>query len=368
MSGNNAFNKSMNGIVSLDTGGTTIEGEIITTDTINCQTINATTANLSPTINTSQIFTDFIATAANPFISILGDVKYNNNLYVDNIYANLGTTVNINNTLKTTRFDSVDPTSAMNVLASHTGIINMGGSASVFRLGSITTPVRCAYVAVASTDLCNKDYVDSVSGSSLLSATNVWTGASNTFNNDITASMVGSSTGDFQNPTATGTCRFARNTTSGTVTLANSQTTGILNIATQTGRTGAINIGAITSTTTNNGILNCNDGTSIYTVWGKASIVFTGGVDYNIVSGNINNIFMVVVNGVNPRSIQMPARKIGQIIIIRSIASVSNSISVSLISGGNFYNPGQTTTALFYSLPPGGTVNYFDNGSNWISF
>jgi hypothetical protein len=272
MSGNGSYIKSMNGIVSLNTGSTIIEGTGITTDTIDCQTINAVTANISSTINTAIIYTD-------------------------NIFSNLTTSVNINNSLKTTRLDSINTTSGYSLLTNHTGALNMGGSASVIRLGSATTPVRTLFVPVGSDDLCNKDYVDSaVSGGSLLSTTNVWTGASNTFNN-------------------------------------------ILNVSTMT-------------------------------IFGKASMVFTGGNDYNIVSGDINNVFMVVVNGGNPRTVQMPARKIGQIIIIRSIANtgVSNSISVSLISGGNFYNPGQNTTALFYSLPSGGTVSYLDNGQNWVSF
>jgi hypothetical protein len=277
MSGNNSFNKSMNGIVSLDTGGTTIEGGDISADLVDCNTINATTANISSTINTSIIYTD--------------------NIYTDNIYSNLTTSVNINNSLKTTRLDSINPTSGYSLLTNHTAALNMGGSASVIRLGSATTPVRTLFVPVGGDDLCNKDYVDSaVSGGSLLSTTNIWTGASNTFNN-------------------------------------------ILNVSTTT-------------------------------IFGKASMAFTGGNDYNIVSADINNIFMVVVNGGNPRVIQMPARKIGQIIIIRSIANpgVGNQISVSLISGGNFYNPGQSSTALFYSLPSGGTVSYLDNGQNWISF
>jgi len=65
MSGNNAFNKSMNGIVSIDTGGTTIEGGNIITDIIDCTTINATnvkatnvdasTVNISNTIATNSI-------------------------------------------------------------------------------------------------------------------------------------------------------------------------------------------------------------------------------------------------------------------------------------------------------------------------
>ena len=64
MSGNGSYIKSMNGIVSFDTGGTTIEGETITTDTIDCNTINAITANISSTINTSTIYADFIANNA----------------------------------------------------------------------------------------------------------------------------------------------------------------------------------------------------------------------------------------------------------------------------------------------------------------
>ena len=77
---------------------------------------------------------------------------------------------------------------------------------------------------------------------------------------------------------------------------------------------------------------------STTTIFGLKTVEFKGGNDYNIVSADINNIFMVVVNGGNPRVIQMPARKIGQIIMLRSIANpgVSNAISVSLISGGNF--------------------------------
>jgi hypothetical protein len=170
MSGNNSFNKSMNGIVSLDTGGSTIEGDTITTDTINCQTINATTANLIPTINTSQIFTDFIASAANPSISILGDVS-------------------VSNSLKTRRMDSNTPSDTFLLLTDHTGIINIGSDASFIRFGSVTAPPRTAYVPVNGQDICNKNYVDSaVSGGSLLSTTNIWTGASNTFNNILNVS------------------------------------------------------------------------------------------------------------------------------------------------------------------------------------
>jgi len=99
-------------------------------------------------------------------------------------------------------------------------------------------------------------------------------------------------------------------------------------------------------------------------------MVFTGSQDYNIVSGDINNVFMVVVNGGTVRTVQMPARKIGQIILLRSITppGVNANISVSLISGGNFYNPGVVTAATTYTLGSGQTVSYLDNGQNWVSF
>ena len=411
MSGNGSYIKSMNGIVSFDSGGTTIEGGDITSDIINCDTLNATTEVNTNTINSSTIYADFILNSANPNISIIGDTKFNNDVYVDKIYPNTSgrvtinnlisnslktesidgidtssltkqlkigynntftTSVNIgraelnilgtiypaipprttfypvgnddicnkfyvdsvvagttilglentftgtsntfnnkintskidsvgptgiydfltshtgiinfgsststntfNNTIITRRLDSVGPTGTFLLLTDHTGIINIGSDASFIRLGSVTTPPRTAYVPLTGLDLCNKTYVDSMSGSGLLSATNIWTGTSNTFNNVvnvdsisapsgtlivsgiITGSDILSTSGDFQNPTATASCRFARTTTSGTVNIATNQTTGTLNIGTATSRTGPINIGATGSTTTINGNLNC---------------------------------------------------------------------------------------------------------------
>jgi hypothetical protein len=73
MSGNGSYIKSMNGIVSFDSGGTTIEGGDITSDIINCDTLNATTELNTNTINSSTIYADFILNSANPNISIIGD-------------------------------------------------------------------------------------------------------------------------------------------------------------------------------------------------------------------------------------------------------------------------------------------------------
>ena len=282
----------------------------------------------------------------------------------------------------TTAASTAFTTGAINTIkagATWTGTQDFTGS-------TITVPTKA--VGTNTTDAASCAFVlanSSGSSSGLLASTNTWTGASNTFNNvvnvnsisapsgtltitgDINGTDILSTSGDFQNPTATASCRFARTTTSGTVNIATNQTTGTLNIGTFSTRTGDINIGATTSTTIINGQLNCDDGTSIYTVWGKLCVAFTGGFDYNIVSANINNIFMLVINGGNPRVIQMPERKIGQYIIIRSISGVSHTISVSL-NGGNFYNPNATTTSLSYSMPSGTVVRYLDNGTNWIAF
>ena len=102
MSGNGSYIKSMNGIVSFDSGGTTIEGGDITADNIDCATLNASTEVNTPTINTSTTYTDFIINNANSSISVNGDTKFNNDVYVDNIYSNTTGQVDIkNNTLIT---------------------------------------------------------------------------------------------------------------------------------------------------------------------------------------------------------------------------------------------------------------------------
>ena len=92
MSGNNSYIKSMNGIVSFDSGGTTIEGGNITSDIIDCSTLNA-----SSTINTSTIYADFIVNNANAYISMVGGTIFNNKLYASSICASNLTQIILNN-------------------------------------------------------------------------------------------------------------------------------------------------------------------------------------------------------------------------------------------------------------------------------
>ena len=81
-----SFAKSMNGIVSFDDGdGTVIEGSELSTGTINCTTLNA-----SSKVDTSQLFIDFIAVNENANISVISETKFNDDVYVDNIYGNAG--------------------------------------------------------------------------------------------------------------------------------------------------------------------------------------------------------------------------------------------------------------------------------------
>jgi len=75
MSGNGSYIKSMNGIVSFDSGGTIIEGDLITTGTIDSTTINSNTINstiincdelyASASVNTPSVVCDFIASETN---------------------------------------------------------------------------------------------------------------------------------------------------------------------------------------------------------------------------------------------------------------------------------------------------------------
>lgn len=127
MSGNGSYAKSMNGIVSFDDGnGTTIEGNEINTDIINCNTLNAQTD-----VNTSTIYTNFINSGTVGYVQCLTDVVFN-------------------------------------------------------------AEVEASFVPTSNNQLCNKLYVDTVatSGSTILSSTNVFTGASNTFNNYLITSNI----------------------------------------------------------------------------------------------------------------------------------------------------------------------------------
>ena len=355
MSGNGSYIKSMNGIVSFDSGGTTIEGDEITTGIINCITLNASSdvntittytnfienntsstitvtgdttfnndvyvSNLYPlpgigteiTFNgimraSSTLYSDFLAPNANTEISFSGDAKFNADVYVNNIYPKTGSTITLknntsvngsltsnnfktesidgldtnsitkqlkigqnndyttsinigrkelniggtiypaipprttfyavgdddiankkyvdsvtagtnilaltniftgasntfNNFIKTSQIDSVTPSNTYNFLTSHTSTINIGTTSSAITLGSSTAPVRTDYVPLANADICNKLYTDTkVSGgvSGLLSSTNIWTGASNTFNNAIRCAIAPSAVTDLCNKT-----------------------------------------------------------------------------------------------------------------------------------------------------------------------
>ena len=59
MSGNVSYIKSLNGIVSFDSNGTTIEGDKVTSGTIDCTNLNATDIKATGSLNTSYIFVDY---------------------------------------------------------------------------------------------------------------------------------------------------------------------------------------------------------------------------------------------------------------------------------------------------------------------
>jgi hypothetical protein len=225
MSGNGSYIKSMNGIVSFDSGGTIIEGGDISSDVINCNTLNATgdieCNNLNATLDVTSskvycgsVYTDFILNNGNINTVFIPPVVFNdtvkasfvpttndslcNKLYVDNITAGsilsltntfTGTSNTFNNVINTSKIDSITPSNTYNFLTSHTGSLNIGSTASNVTIGSSVTPVRTAYVPLVGSDLCNKTYVDSI-----LTLTNIFTGTSNTFNNLIKTSQIDSVT------------------------------------------------------------------------------------------------------------------------------------------------------------------------------
>jgi len=227
MSGNGSYIKSMNGIVSFDSGGTIIQGGDISSDVIDCNTINATgdieCNNLNATLDVTSskayvgsVYADFILNNGNINTVFIPPVVFNdtvkasfvpttndslcNKLYVDNITAGsilsltntfTGTSNTFNNVINTSKIDSITPSNTYNLLSSHTGQLNIGptGATGNINIGSATVPVRSSYTPIAANDLCNKTYVDSI-----LTLTNIFTGTSNTFNNLIKTSQMDSVT------------------------------------------------------------------------------------------------------------------------------------------------------------------------------
>jgi hypothetical protein len=264
MSGNGSYIKSMNGIVSLDTGGTIIEGGDISSDVVNCNTINATLDITSSNAYCGSVYTDFIINNGNTDTVFIPPVVFNdtvkasfvpttndslcNKLYVDNITAGsiltlpntfTGTSNTFNNVINTSKIDSITPSNTYNLLSSHTGQLNIGptGATGNINIGSATVPVRSSYTPIAANDLCNKTYVDSVVPitTNLLPATNIWTGVSNTFNNVVNIGPTGAT-----GPSQLKLLSNGISTTYGTDTIdfGIGITTGTVNIGRQLGNGG----------------------------------------------------------------------------------------------------------------------------------
>ena len=86
MSGNNSYIKSMNGIVSFDSNGTTIDGDTITSGEIDCTTLNATDINATGALNTSYIFVDYMDKNINAYITFISDVLFDYKLYASSLW------------------------------------------------------------------------------------------------------------------------------------------------------------------------------------------------------------------------------------------------------------------------------------------
>lgn len=205
-----SFVKSMNGILSFNTGsGIIIEGNTITTNNINTDNIQGLTPSDNITLYTNSTG-DIHIGSANSLNYVDGP------LYVDNIF---GTTTG-------TAF--IYP----NVVAD----INIGSS---------VIPIIGNYLCTASNHLANKGYVDSILN--LLPLTNVWTGTSNTFNNKIVVNTIEalnvSSTVNLYNNLTTGSLNLANGMTTGAIAIGNNSMTGNLILRT----TGQLLLGNVAS-------------------------------------------------------------------------------------------------------------------------
>jgi len=114
------------------------------------------------------------------------------------------------------------------------GNINFGSSSATGSKIKLLSPtVECQAVPTIGNSVCNKTYVDSISGPTLLGLTNVWTGTRNTFNNPVYVSSLVSA-GAMSITATSGTLGLyasngmAINTTTGDINIgANSGVVGI---------------------------------------------------------------------------------------------------------------------------------------------
>jgi hypothetical protein len=269
MSGNNSYSKSMNGIVSFDSGGTSIDGDVITTGEIDCTTLNATNINATGAFNTSYIFVDFMDKNIGSYITFISDVLFDYKLYVSNLWPSIGSNITVNgllniiNGLKTGAIEGIDTNSLTKQLKigqdnDYTTSINIGRQAITI-LGTVypAIPPRTTFYAVGNDDICNKLYVDTVTGgTSILASTNIFTGTSNTFNNTVSLGGgyqfsgvnidgIGSSgaTYGILNNITTANVRIGHSMVSGVMAIANNKTSGDINIMNNAPSSGSFNIG-----------------------------------------------------------------------------------------------------------------------------
>jgi hypothetical protein len=267
MSRNGSYAKSMNGIVSFDDGdGTVIEGSEITTDTINCKSLNATSTVKSP-----FVYSNFIYSYSGGQLGLKNDTLISGSLTTTNgiQIANLegrgtggaGSLLNIG--------QSNDYTSAVYI------------GRDSFTAGGFTfpaIPVRTTYIPTSNYDICNKLYVDNATaGANILSLSNTFTGATNTFQNlNTTGNIVatGNVTGEIiktRNIEALTTnvrCNLFNTTETEIIVIGDGQTTGVLYLGTTPsikGRTGNVVIGATTCNTESRGKIVANLGIQLPT-------------------------------------------------------------------------------------------------------
>ena len=313
-----SFVKSMNGILSFNTGsGTIIEGDTITTDTIICDTIacpqlNADALQAYTSGAPCNLYTQTSGGASSIRIGNSGITLYIDSgiastspiycseLHAANVYA--GTSVN------TTFLDTPNTTDTPYIYPFVTGAIT---------IGSATSPIIGTRVCTNPTELANKHYVDTaLSGASILGLTNIWTGASNTFNNNIILNTI--------NATAVGA----------TVNLYNNLTTGSLNIGTGIITGGSINMGTNTSGIVNIGTnqLLSSDRVNIGNNTGGQGTMNLGSKTINI---GLSSTSIQIGNG-------MPAGGVG--------INVGSSTNTTTINGATL-NLGSVNSTLNINAP-----------------
>lgn len=376
--GTQSLVKSMNGILSFDTGGgVVISGDTIVAGNIDLQNLNIDNIqgitpddDISLFTDTSSVATIQLGSATTGLTFIDGNVAYINGTNTVDIFSGSlmdmrSPTMKLNFLLPNSIYmgdvkiqtNTIEPNTVANGLSIGSTITSAN-----LTLGNATYPPSCTATATSANHICNYSTVQSLiaAGGSLLSSNNVWSGT-NRFNNTLESTYIfKTDTIDPYRTTSGSTYYlygsvpnvsyifFGSITPTSTSEVYINPNNGLVNIGVGSSRSASVNINSGPS---------CSGNVNILTGTNNTGTINIG------TSGTYNGTVNICANSINPNNIIMGVEGSTTIRMrgttnINTVGSMNTNIQTGSNNGTlNIGNTSSTTTML-------GTTNINTTGTN----